>query len=86
MTASSARSRHEIKCAVTVCEVRDSAAEILAAAGAVKLCRIALFRATKWAEISIQTYPDDCDHAAVQWIRAAEWLRIGRNLPSPTTP
>ncbi|MBP2330791.1 hypothetical protein JOF56_011176 [Kibdelosporangium banguiense] len=66
--------------------MRDSAAEILAAVGTVKLRRIALFRATKWAEISTEAYPDDRDHGDDQWVRAAEWLRIGWNLPSPATP
>lgn len=78
--------RHEIKRDRTVREVRASAAEILAAVGAVKLRRIALFRAAKWAEVSTEAHSDDRDYADVQWVRAAEWLRIGWRLPSPATP
>ncbi|MBP2325570.1 hypothetical protein JOF56_005955 [Kibdelosporangium banguiense] len=71
----------EIRGDQTVREVRDSAAEILAAVGAIKLRRIALFRATRWAAIATGAYPDDPDHAAIRWVRATEWLRIGRSLP-----
>ena len=63
-----------------MCEVRGSAAEILAAVGAAKLRRIALFRATKWADISAEAYIDDRDYAGVQRVRAVEWLRIGWTL------
>lgn len=86
MANSLARARIEIKWEETVREVRESAAEIQAAVGSVKLRRIALFRATKWAEVSIGAYPDDREYADIQWVRAAEWLRIGWNLPSPATP
>jgi hypothetical protein len=70
----------------TTREVRERAAEILAAVGAVKLRRIALFRATRWAQISAEAYPDDREHADATWLRAAEWLRIGWTLASSVTP
>jgi hypothetical protein len=59
-------------------DVRERAAEILAAVGPIKLRTIALFRAKKWAEISINM--DDRIHAQAEWVRAAEWLRIGWTL------
>lgn len=72
--------------AATVREVRERAAEILAAVGAVKLRRIALFRATRWAQISTEAYRDDRGYADTTWLRAAEWLRIGCTLTSSVTP
>ncbi|MBP2321089.1 hypothetical protein JOF56_001474 [Kibdelosporangium banguiense] len=85
MTTPLTPARMEIKCARTVREVRESAADILAAVGAVKLRRISLFRATKWAEVASDAYLGDREYADVQWVRAAEWLRIGWSLPAPAT-
>jgi hypothetical protein len=65
----------------TVLEVRARAAEILAAVGPVKLRRIALFRAGKWARISAESYSEDRRFADIEWVCAAEWLRIGWSLP-----
>jgi hypothetical protein len=85
MSTSLPEPRLETQRGTTVREVRESAAEILAAVGSVKLRRIALFRATKWAEISTESYPDARVQADFAWVRAAEWLRIGWSLPSPAT-
>jgi hypothetical protein len=69
------RLRRDVKSEMPVREVRERASEILAAVGTAKLRRIALFRATKWANAS--TYTDDLHSAGLYWIYAAEWLRIG---------
>jgi hypothetical protein len=72
----------EVAYALTVLEVRGRAAEVLAAVGSAKLRQVALFRATKWAEASTYTYLDDRRIADIDWVRAAEWLRIGWTLPA----
>jgi hypothetical protein len=66
----------------TVLHVRDKAAEVLAAVGMEKLQQIALFRAKSWTEVSKNNYfCRDYDSATTNWMRACEWLRIGRTLP-----
>jgi hypothetical protein len=62
-------------------DVRAQAVEILFAVGSVKLARIAMFRAGKWARISTDDEDDRC-RADLAWIRAAEWWRIGWALAS----
>jgi hypothetical protein len=61
-------------------EVRGRAAEILAAVGAAKLRRIAVFRAARWADSSSRKYQDHPHFADLDWIRAAEWWRIGCDI------
>jgi hypothetical protein len=51
-----------------------------ASVGAAKLRTIALFRATKWVEISIDSYSKNHIHARNHWLRATEWARIGQAL------
>lgn len=63
-------------------EVRGRAAEVLAALGSGKLRRIALFRACRWADLSVADYEHDPYLADLAWIRAAEWLRIWLFLPA----
>ncbi|TCO62773.1 hypothetical protein EV192_102912 [Actinocrispum wychmicini] len=57
-------------------EVRVRAAEDLATIGRDKLRRVALFRACRWADLSVAAYEHDYRCADVAWIRFAEWLRI----------
>ncbi|TCO59813.1 hypothetical protein [Actinocrispum wychmicini] len=57
-------------------EVRVRAAEVLAAVGAEQLCRVALFRACRWAEVSAGGYEHNLELADLAWVRASEWLRI----------
>jgi hypothetical protein len=61
-------------------DVRDRAAEILAAIGTQKLCVVALFRANRWAEASAANYENDQRLADLYCVRAAEWRRIGWTL------
>jgi hypothetical protein len=61
-------------------DVRGRAAEILAAIGPEKLRVVALFRASRWFEASMANYENDQRLAGVNWVRAAEWWRIGWEL------
>jgi hypothetical protein len=65
-------------------EVRGRAAEMLAAIGTDKLRTVVLFRACRWAEVSMAQYEDNTQLAYLAWIRAAEWLRIWLTLPLRT--
>jgi hypothetical protein len=58
-------------------EVRGRAAEVLAAVGAEKLRRIAMFRAARWLDSSSRKYAEFPHFADLDWIRAVEWWRIG---------
>jgi hypothetical protein len=58
-------------------EVRGRAAEVLAAIGAHKLRVVALFRAARWVEASTANYENNQLLADLNWVRAAEWRRIG---------
>lgn len=59
-------------------EVRARAIEILFAVGSVKLCRIAMFRAAKWARIS--TDDPNKYFSDIARVRSTEWRRIFRAL------
>jgi hypothetical protein len=65
-------------------EVRGRAAETLAAIGAQKLCVVALFRASRWAEASAANYEDDECLVDLYCVRANEWRRIGWALSLTT--
>lgn len=64
-------------------EVRSRAAQILAAIGSAKLCRIAIFRAAKWANISTE-HGDDLYTAYLAAIRSAEWFQVDISFQSVT--
>nr|CEL13908.1 hypothetical protein [Kibdelosporangium sp. MJ126-NF4]CTQ88276.1 hypothetical protein [Kibdelosporangium sp. MJ126-NF4] len=63
-------------------EVRNQAAETLAAVGSKKLTRVALFRASKWASVSLRDCTDDARAEDVSLARAFEWLRIALRFAS----
>lgn len=64
-------------------DVRERAAEALAAIGPVKLGVVARFRANRWCEASTADYEHDQHLSDIYWVRAVEWWRIATALPAP---
>ncbi|ALG12480.1 hypothetical protein AOZ06_41470 [Kibdelosporangium phytohabitans] len=57
-------------------------AETLVAVGSKRLTRVALFRASKWASVSLRDCADDARADDVSLVRAFEWLRIALRFAS----